>query len=107
MSKRLSSHVAKRYRTSSCTPKKKVGERERERERERESITRASISSFRRRIREELLHYFVSIRKKYNFSKTKNQDYAEQRAFELLWQSVCTLREDHVEEELFDFLERL
>lgn len=30
MSKRLSSHAAKRSRTSSCTPKKKVGERERE-----------------------------------------------------------------------------
>ena len=107
MSKRLSSHAAKRSRTSYCTPKKKVGERERERERERESITRASISNFRRRIREELLNYFVSIRKKYDFSKTINQTYAEQRVFELLWQSVCTLREDHVEEELFDFLERL
>ena len=35
MSKRLSSHAAKRSRTSSDTPKKKVGERERERERER------------------------------------------------------------------------
>ena len=103
MSKRLSSHAAKRSRTSSCTPKKKVGERERE----RESITRASISNFRRRIREELLNYFVSIRKKYDFSKTINQTYTEQRVFELLWQSVCTLREDHVEEELFDFLERL
>ena len=32
MSKRLSSHAAKRSRTSSDTPKKKVGERERERE---------------------------------------------------------------------------
>lgn len=103
MSKRLSSHAAKRSRTSYCTPKKKVGERERE----RESITRASISNFRRRIREELLNYFVSIRKKYDFSKTINQTYTEQRVFELLWQSVCTLREDHVEEELFDFLERL
>lgn len=101
MSKRLSSHAAKRSRTSYCTPKKKVGERE------RESITRASISNFRRRIREELLNYFVSIRKKYDFSKTINQTYTEQRVFELLWQSVCTLREDHVEEELFDFLERL
>lgn len=99
MSKRLSSHAAKRSRTSYCTPKKKVGERE--------SITRASISNFRRRIREELLNYFVSIRKKYDFSKTINQTYTEQRVFELLWQSVCTLREDHVEEELFDFLERL
>lgn len=28
MSKRLSSHAAKRSRTSYCTPKKKVGERE-------------------------------------------------------------------------------
>ncbi len=99
MSKRLSSHAAKRSRTSYCTPKKKVGERE------RESITRASISNFRRRIREELLNYFVSIRKKYDFSKTINQTYAEQRVFELLWQSVCTLR-DHLKE-LFDFLERL
>ena len=43
MSKRLSSHAAKRSRTSYCTPKKKVGERERERERERESTEQAKI----------------------------------------------------------------
>ena len=43
MSKRLSSHAAKRSKTSYCTPKKKVGERERERERERESTEQAKI----------------------------------------------------------------
>nr|DAW61905.1 MAG TPA: hypothetical protein [Caudoviricetes sp.] len=43
MSNHLSSHTAKRSRTSYCTPKKKVGERERERERERESTEQAKI----------------------------------------------------------------
>ena len=41
MSNHLSSHTAKRSRTSYCTPKKKVGGGERERERERESTEQA------------------------------------------------------------------
>ena len=43
MSKRLSSHAAKRSRTSYCTPKKKVGEREREREKKREKKKKIKI----------------------------------------------------------------
>ena len=103
MSKRLSSHAAKRSRTSYCTPKKKVGERERERERERESILRAKIQQLRDEIRGEFLELYTTILKLYQIHLQDN-GFNEMRTFELLKKSIFTFRDDKPENNLFKFL---
>ena len=104
MSKRLSSHAAKRSRTSSCAPKKKVGERERE----RESMARATIRCFRDEMQFKLRNTFVLLKKLFNIDTEICGAFAEARVFELLKDSVYTLRDDEVPlDELFKFLNKL
>ena len=93
MSKRLSSHAAKRSRTSYCTPKKKVGER----------VLRAKIQQLRDEIRGEFLELYATILKLYQIHLQDN-GFNEMRTFELLKKSIFTFRDDKPENNLFKFL---
>ena len=83
-------------------------ERERERERERESMARATIRCFRDEMQFKLRNTFVLFKKLFNIDTEICGAFAEARVFELLKDSVYTLRDDEVPlDELFKFLNKL
>ena len=102
MSKRLSSHAVERSRTSSYTPKKKVGEREREREH-----CACQIISIRNNTKNRFLEIYEQLVTVFVLTNDTEGNFKKNRIFGLLYNSVYTAREDDPEYELINYLKTL
>ena len=108
MSKLRSFSSVERSHTSPMPSEERERERERERDRERESMARATVRCFRDEMQLKLRNTFVLLKKIFNIDTEICGAFAEARVFELLKDSVYTLRDDEVPlDELFKFLNKL